>query len=99
MNGFSDGQYVDRYELRNYLYEQDQVTMGGIATINTFPAADVVARDCYNRLLAENDELRKERPVVRCGECKHRGSGNQNCVGRSKDWFCPLGEREDKVNG
>ena len=27
------------------------------------PAADVVTRDCYDRLLAENDELRKERPV------------------------------------
>ena len=29
----------------------------------SIPAADVVARDCYDRLLAENDELRKERPV------------------------------------
>lgn len=27
------------------------------------PAADVVARDCFDRLLAENDELRKERPA------------------------------------
>lgn len=27
------------------------------------PAADVVSRDCYDRLLAENDELRKERTV------------------------------------
>jgi ribosomal protein L37E len=26
-------------------------------------SADVVARDCYDRLLAENDALRKERPV------------------------------------
>ena len=33
------------------------------------PAADVVKRDCFNRLLAENDELRKERPVVRCKDC------------------------------
>lgn len=33
--------------------------------LRKFPAADVVARDCYDRLLAENDELRKERPVVR----------------------------------
>ena len=31
--------------------------------LNFIPAADVVARDCYDRLLAENDELRKERPV------------------------------------
>lgn len=26
--------------------------------------ADVVARDCYNRLLAENDDLRKERDAL-----------------------------------
>ena len=30
---------------------------------DALPSADVVARDCYDRLLAENDELRKERPV------------------------------------
>lgn len=29
------------------------------------PASDVVARDLYDRLLAENDDLRKVRPVVR----------------------------------
>lgn len=33
--------------------------------MDSIPAADVVARDCYDRLLAENDELRKERPVRR----------------------------------
>ena len=33
--------------------------------IDDLPAADMVARDCYDRLLAENDELRKVRPVVR----------------------------------
>lgn len=32
---------------------------------NAIPAADVVSRDCYDRLLAENDDLRKARPVVR----------------------------------
>lgn len=32
-------------------------------SLQSIPAADVVARDCYDRLLAENDELRKERPV------------------------------------
>ena len=32
--------------------------------IERIPAADVVSRDCYDRLLVENDELRKERPVV-----------------------------------
>ena len=33
--------------------------------------------------------------VVRCGDCKHRVSGNPNCLGRSKDWYCPLGERRN----
>lgn len=69
-----------------------------------FPAADVVARDCYDRLLAENDELRKERPVrhgrwenghcTRCGE---------DVAGRLDIWtnvqrfsFCPFcGARMD----
>lgn len=37
--------------------------------IDAVPAADVVARDCYDRLLAENDDLRKERPV-------HHSMGN-----------------------
>lgn len=41
------------------------------ADIRSIPAADVVARDCYDRLLAENDELRKMRPVVLCRDCKH----------------------------
>ena len=63
------------------------------------PAADVVARDCYDRLLAENDRLRKERPVVRCGECKyrqydalfHQSYCNGNRV--TDDWYCADGER------
>lgn len=36
--------------------------------------------------------------IVRCGACKHRTSGDPNCVGRSKDWYCPLGERRDDDN-
>ena len=68
-------------------------------------AADVVARDCYDRLLAENDELRKERPVVRCVECKHSAIdtlGERYCKGVAygcshvpDDWFCADGERMD----
>ena len=35
-------------------------------------------------------------PVVRCGECIHRRSMNQRCIGRRPDWFCADGEpRED----
>lgn len=60
------------------------------------PAADVVSRDCFNRLLVENDELRKVRPVVRgmwidhqignwvyakCSEC--------GTVHDVKSHFCP----------
>ena len=48
--GFSDGQYVDRYLLRDKLYAEDAITMGGVAILNNFPAADVVevvrCRDC-----------------------------------------------------
>lgn len=31
-----------------------------IYSINTIPTADVVARDCYNRILAENDTMREQ---------------------------------------
>lgn len=40
--GFSDGQYVDRYLLRDKLYAEDAITMKGVAILNEFPAADVV---------------------------------------------------------
>lgn len=33
------------------------------------------------------------RPVVTCGECKHRHTGRMFCQGRSPDWFCASGER------
>lgn len=45
----------------------------------TAPVADVVARDCYDRLLAENDELRKERPV------RHRWWKNGHCTSCGED--------------
>lgn len=34
-------------------------------------------------------------PVVRCGECIHRRSTNQRCIGRRPDWFCADGERRE----
>lgn len=40
--GFSNGQYVDRYLLRDKLYAEDAITMKGVAILNNFPAADVV---------------------------------------------------------
>lgn len=33
------------------------------------------------------------RPVVTCGECKHRHAGRMYCEGRRPDWFCASGER------
>ncbi len=33
--------------------------------------------------------------VVRCGECVFRTSGDPNCQGRHKDWFCPDGVRRE----
>lgn len=58
-----------------------------VAYIQTIPAADVVARDCFDRLLAENDRLRQERPVVRCRDCKHYDceDGDQKCV-KDAEW-------------
>ena len=76
-----------------------------ISRIKAVPAADVVARDCYDRLLAENDELRKERPVVRCNDCRHRDPEDKKCdcgglehahmFPVADDWFCADGERKD----
>lgn len=73
--------------------------------ILAIPAANVVARDCYDRLLAENDELRKERPVVRCRDCKHRDPEDKKCdcgglehahmFPVADEWFCADGERKD----
>lgn len=84
----------------------------GIMTVRTglanIPAADVVARDCYDRLLAENDELRKERPVVRCKDCTHsrKGKASLECEKHAYVWdkrlrwvddndFCCWGVRKD----
>lgn len=43
--GFSNGQYVDRFLLRDKLYAEDAITMKGVAILNEFPAADVVERE------------------------------------------------------
>lgn len=40
--GFSNGQYVDRFLLRDKLYQEDAITMKGVVILNNFPAADVV---------------------------------------------------------
>lgn len=70
--------------------------------IERIPAADVVTRDCYDRLLAENDELRKERPVVRCKDCRKGIPDSEHataysCYGiwHKPDWFCAGGVKEE----
>lgn len=40
--GFSNGQYVDRYLLRDKLYAEDAITMKGVVILNEFPVANVV---------------------------------------------------------
>lgn len=66
--------------------------------LKQFPAADVVARDCYDRILAENDTMRKQlaqigkkpgnkmddvRPVVRGKWIR----GNERRTGPTKDSY------------
>lgn len=77
-----------------------------VDSVEDFPAADVVARDCYDRLLAENDELRKERPVrhgrwvstknsfgLKCSEC---GARVKNGAWRTHNWCYSCGALMDK---
>ena len=72
-----------------------------LVTLHDVPAADVVARDCYDRLIAENDRLRKERPV-RHGRWILKDDGRAHCsecdtAGNSYVWhYCPnCGTRMD----
>lgn len=93
----------------HYLNEWD--TLGVLAAADRIPAVDVVARDCYDRLLAENDELRKERPVVRCKDCEYWDATqeaplSEGCFlctlegGYPKgDFYCALGERRMDGDG
>lgn len=66
--------YIDREEImrqfadqvwrsNNSDFSQTPTWNQAVQIVEDYPAADVVARDCYDRLLAENDELREERPV------------------------------------
>ena len=59
--GFSDGQYVDRYLLRDKLYAEDAITMKGVAILNKFPAADVVERP---RWIPVTERLPKTRESI-----------------------------------
>ena len=101
--------FHDWVDSHGHVHEADEDA--AYQRIEGIPAADVVARDCYDRLLAENDRLRKERPVVRCADCKWfqinmRGDGylpkgvpececRHWCGACDPTDFCSYGERKD----
>ena len=66
--------------------------------LENLPEADVVSRDCYDRILWEKDSMKQQlaeigkkfgekmdgvRHVVFCSECKHRGWIQEPCHGKS----------------
>lgn len=89
-------EYIDRKELKanimkrlgvsdeKYLFPAERTLWRTIADI---PAADVVSRDCYDRLLVENDELRKARPVARGKWVRHYTRPN---VYEDLYWHCTV---------
>ena len=92
--GFSNGQYVDRYLLRDKLYAEDAITMGGVAILNNFPAADVVevvqCRECRHAAPNGLD--------IKCN--KHSGSTKSKLGGEisyielhKPHFFCADGKR------
>lgn len=60
-----------------------------VAFLKNIPAADVVSRDCYDRLLAENDELRKVRPIVR-GKWKIAMLDHEAFGERPRVYYCSV---------
>ena len=85
--GFSNGQYVDRYLLRDKLYAEDAITMKGVAILNEFHAADVVevvrCRECRYR----DPEDKK---------CDSGALERAGCVFPVvDDYYCADGERKD----
>ena len=86
--GFSDGQYVDRYLLRDKLYAEDAITMKGVAILNEFPAADVV------------EVVRCAECIYKCGETTDIiGRRMIICAATNDthptDWFCKWGKRNE----
>lgn len=98
--------YIEREAAINAVFEAFADGRSAYIALEAIPAADVVARDCYDRLLAENDELRKMRPVVLCRDCKwcHAGYCEKyddiipfGCANKPwEDWFCADGEKREE---
>ena len=91
---FSD--WIDRYG-----HEHTADEMVEYQRIEDLPAADVVSRDCYDRILAENDTMREMlarigkkpgdsmddvRPVVRCKDCIHAPLPGDCEGGSNMEW-------------
>lgn len=80
--GFSDGQYVDRYLLRDKLYAEDAITMKGVAILNKFPAADVV--EVRHASWIEDGYYNKPCVCSNCGEpCE------DTVMGKPRWNYCP----------
>lgn len=93
--GFSDGQYVDRFLLRDKLYQEDAVTMKGVAILNEFPAADVVevvrcGKCKYGKYTGTEWFCDKH-----SGRADRFGEDASYHEYHSKYWFCADGERRD----
>ena len=87
--GFSNGQYVDRLLLRDKLYEEDAITMKGVAILNEFPAADVEeVRYCRFSL----KEARRRESVYKCSACGNYLTVRADTLnaGRGDLNYCPF---------
>lgn len=79
-----------------------------VAEIDWIPPADVVSRDCHDRILAENDTMRNQlakvgkkvgdsmddvRPVIKCKNCRWWTKQEKSLQGRCElGGFYPTGE-------
>lgn len=84
--GFSNGKYVDRFLLRDKLYEEDAITMGGVAILNNFPAADV-SPVRHGRWIVSATNLHFDSKCSACGETFYSPLRGAYIVHRAK--YCP----------
>lgn len=83
--GFSNGQYVDRFRLRDKLYTEDAITMKGVAIINNFPAADVVEVR-HGRWIYTG--IRGRFPACKCSACGNVENADWALLGDNVN-YCP----------